>query len=108
MRKWRTGGVVIAVALVVPAPARSGETTGRHIPLRVVAGRLLIVPVRIDGTGPYPFLLDTGATRSLVDEALADRLRLPRSRSLSWSRRYCRSCPRPRSCSCRRSGRAPP
>lgn len=79
MRKWRAGGVLIAVALVVPAPVRSGETKGRHIPLRVVAGRLLVVPVRVDGTGPYPFLLDTGATRSLVDEALADRLRLPRA-----------------------------
>lgn len=79
MRKSRAGWVVIAVALVVPAPARSGETRGRHIPLRVVTGRLLIVPVRVDGTGPYPFLLDTGATRSLVDEALADRLRLPRA-----------------------------
>ena len=78
MRKSRAGWVVIAVALCVPAHAGSVETTARRIPMHIVAGRLLIVPVMVDGTGPYPFLLDTGATCSLADEALADRLRLPR------------------------------
>jgi hypothetical protein len=78
VRKLRAGWVVIAVALSVPAHAGSVETTARRIPMRIVAGRLLVVPVMVDGTGPYPFLLDTGATSSLVDEALADRLRLPR------------------------------
>jgi hypothetical protein len=69
------------LALVLLAPVRGGsvEAGPRRIPLRIVAGRLLIVPVKVDGTGPYPFLLDTGATRSLVDETLADHLRLPRA-----------------------------
>ena len=69
------------LALVLLAPVRGGsaEAGPRRIPLRIVAGRLLIVPVTVDGTGPYPFLLDTGATRSLVDETLADHLRLPRA-----------------------------
>jgi hypothetical protein len=78
VRKSRAGWVVIAVALSVPVHARSVETTSRRIPMRIVAGRLLVVPVMVDGTGPYPFLLDTGTTCSLVDEALAERLRLPR------------------------------
>jgi aspartyl protease len=43
-----------------------------------VGGRLLVVPVTVNGTGPYPFLLDTGATSSMIDETLADRLALPR------------------------------
>jgi hypothetical protein len=36
-----------------------------------------VVPVTVDGTGPYPFLLDTGATSSVVDEELARDLGLP-------------------------------
>lgn len=37
----------------------------------------LIVPVHINGTGPHPFVLDTGATLTCVDEALAAELSLP-------------------------------
>jgi len=79
MRKSLAGSVVLALVLLVPVRGGSVEAGPRRIPLRIVAGRLLIVPVTVDGTGPYPFLLDTGATRSLVDEALADRLRLPQA-----------------------------
>jgi hypothetical protein len=71
------GWIAAAVVFSGTAQGRSVETTARRIAVRVVAGRLLIVPVTVDGTGPYPFLLDTGATCSLVDEELADRLRLP-------------------------------
>jgi hypothetical protein len=77
VRKSLAGAVVLALVLLVPVRGGSVEAGARRIPLRIVAGRLLIVPVMVDGTGPYPFLLDTGATRSLVDETLADRLRLP-------------------------------
>lgn len=37
----------------------------------------LIVPVKINGKGPYDFVLDTGATFTCVDRALADELKLP-------------------------------
>jgi hypothetical protein len=72
--------VVVAAAAAVlsgTAQARSIETTAWRIPVRLVGGRLLIVPVTVNGTGPYPFLLDTGATSSMIDEALAGRLALP-------------------------------
>jgi predicted aspartyl protease len=39
---------------------------------------LIIVPVSINGSGPYDFLLDTGAEKSMVDRKLADELALPR------------------------------
>jgi aspartyl protease len=78
VRKAMAGWIAAAVVFSGTAQGRSVETTARRIAVRVVAGRLLIVPVTVDGTGPYPFLLDTGATCSLVDEELADRLRLPR------------------------------
>ena len=80
MRKTVIGWIVVAAAFGATAEARRlAPPDSRRVPLRLAAGRLLIVPVTVDGSGPYPFLLDTGATRSLVDEALADRLRLPRA-----------------------------
>lgn len=37
----------------------------------------LVVPVRINGAGPFDFALDTGATLTCLDRALADSLSLP-------------------------------
>ena len=39
----------------------------------------MTVPVVVSDTGPYQFLVDTGADRSAVSKALADRLQLRRS-----------------------------
>jgi predicted aspartyl protease len=76
---------VVAILLVwagqaVAAGAGGTKELGgaRRIPARVVGGRFMVVPVAVDGTGPYPFLLDTGGTSTIVDETLAARLRLPR------------------------------
>lgn len=38
---------------------------------------LALVPVFIDGRGPFPFALDTGASRSLISAELANKLGLP-------------------------------
>ena len=38
---------------------------------------LALVPVFIDGHGPLPFALDTGASRSLISAGLAVQLHLP-------------------------------
>jgi predicted aspartyl protease len=40
-------------------------------------GAALVVPVTVNGQGPYPFVLDTGATVTCVDAALAKELDLP-------------------------------
>ena len=40
-------------------------------------GSRLFVDVRIDGTGPYRFLVDSGADRSVVGRGVANRLGLP-------------------------------
>ncbi|HSJ13018.1 MAG TPA: retropepsin-like aspartic protease [Longimicrobiales bacterium] len=37
----------------------------------------IIVPVTLNGGGPWDFVLDTGATMTCVDQALADSLALP-------------------------------
>ena len=61
------------------ARPRSPPTTGRAAgpAARERAGRLT-TPVFIDGRGPYDFLVDTGAERSVLAAELARQLRLPR------------------------------
>lgn len=59
--------------------------SGTTIPVRVLRGSdnatLVQVPVYIGNKGPYQFILDTGASISLIDRALALRLNLPTSGS---------------------------
>jgi Aspartyl protease len=42
-------------------------------------GHLIVVPVSINHSGPYDFLLDTGAQMTVIDPALAGELRLATS-----------------------------
>lgn len=58
-----------------------GEQT---VPIQVVAtpgsakrSTMALVPVYIDGHGPFAFALDTGASRSLLAAAIAQQLHLP-------------------------------
>lgn len=54
-----------------------GQTTQVKI-LRGGGGTaMILVPVTIDGQGPYEFALDTGAGITLIDTQLADNLHLP-------------------------------
>jgi hypothetical protein len=85
---WRAAWAALAlVALVVTLggcalplgqSTRSGPPT--VIPVTVLRGQdrtvLVLVPVTISGHGPYDFVLDTGASVSLIDETLAARLGL--------------------------------
>jgi len=82
--------VMVAIAAVglaacAPAPSLLPKAAGRHaahddIPVRVVTGpdhqALLVARVRIDGKGPFPFLVDTGAAISVVNAPLAAELHL--------------------------------
>lgn len=68
-----------AVSCARSDPGRSDAAATRTIPARVVhttTATLVLVPVCLSGRGPYPFVLDTGATQSLVDRTLADQLQL--------------------------------
>lgn len=60
------------------SPSSSGS--GVTIPINVVVGQngatVILLPVTIDGSGPYTFALDTGASTSLVDSPLAQKLNL--------------------------------
>jgi predicted aspartyl protease len=63
-----------------PAVQRKDLVIGLHI---VKHGKqvLALVPVTIDGKGPFTFALDTGASQSLIDSAVAKRLQVPKKGS---------------------------
>ena len=62
------------------ATGTSGGAATHSVRLKVLQGQarstVALVPVRINGSGPYTFALDTGASESLVDKALARKLDL--------------------------------
>jgi predicted aspartyl protease len=56
-----------------PADSAAGEVAFRMAGPQDVA---ILVPVRLNGTGPYDFVLDTGATLTCLHDELADSLGL--------------------------------
>jgi predicted aspartyl protease len=59
--------------------ARSKQVS---VPVRVLIAQgetMVLVPVKVDGRGPYDFVLDTGASSSTVSRSLMRRLHLPRN-----------------------------
>jgi len=64
-------------ALTLPATAASPDENTVRINFTTVNHFLVVVPVSINGAGPFNFLLDTGATNSGLDQGLADQLSLP-------------------------------
>src|SRR5579862_1527403 len=47
-----------------------------QINFRTTNGYMVVVPVSINGVGPFNFLLDTGTSRTMVDARVADQLGL--------------------------------
>jgi len=76
------GGLVAALSRsgsILPPPLPRDAAKGA-IPVRVLRGphheQLVVARVRIDGKGPFPFLVDTGAAISVVNAPLAAALHL--------------------------------
>ena len=57
-----------------PASTVPGEVPFELAPPNDAA---IIVPVKINGHGPFKFVLDTGATFTCIDQKLVDQLKLP-------------------------------
>jgi len=69
-------------ACVIQAPKDIGvpaETAPGQVNFELAAPNdaAIIVPVKINGQGPYRFVLDTGATFTCIDQKLVDQLKLP-------------------------------
>jgi predicted aspartyl protease len=74
---------LLACAICIPAMAQVQDHTGPTPSIVTAKIRLdylsmIIVPVSINGSGPYDFLLDTGCAQTMIDQKLADELGLPR------------------------------
>jgi hypothetical protein len=61
--------------LAMPAPTFRLEGDSLVVPMESWQGRS-VVQVMLDGRGPFPFVLDTGAGATVITKALADSLRL--------------------------------
>jgi predicted aspartyl protease len=68
---------VLLLASTLSIHAATSADTPVRVDFTVANGFMVVVPVHINGTGPYDFLLDTGASRSMVVARVADRLALP-------------------------------
>src|ERR1039457_2840499 len=72
--------VLLATAFAFPSISSQAETRcpGNIAGLRprIVAGALLVIPVKINQSGPSDFMVDTGSQLNVIDPALAAQLDL--------------------------------
>jgi predicted aspartyl protease len=71
------GPVLAAAAPEPPAATPPPTTTAEAIASQTDAADRMTVKVRVNGQGPYPFVVDTGAERSTLAGDLAAMLMLP-------------------------------
>jgi hypothetical protein len=69
---------LILVAVALPTVQAEAHCPGnvKSLPLRLIQHSQIVVPVTINNSGPYDFLVDTGAQVITVDPALAVQLQL--------------------------------
>jgi predicted aspartyl protease len=63
--------VSITLVLLVAQPARTAD---HQLSAAFTSTLLVLLPVQIDGHGPYYFVVDTGATTTMLDDSLAIEL----------------------------------
>lgn len=68
--------LLFSFALTVPLAAQALQSNER-VKFRLLDGYLILIQTRINGAGPFDFLLDTGTTRTVIDAALARQLQAP-------------------------------
>jgi predicted aspartyl protease len=69
--------LLVIAALLWAVPASLADTLNPAIvPFHFVRGFAVMVPVTVNGSGPYDFMLDTGSTITSVDRELGQELAL--------------------------------
>lgn len=88
-RPWLLAFLVVLLAVACVQTEVGGADVAADVKPGEIALRLaepndtaIIVPVTIDGKGPYDFVIDTGATLTCVGESLASELALPEPRGV--------------------------
>ncbi|MBW3621850.1 MAG: retroviral-like aspartic protease family protein [Armatimonadetes bacterium] len=76
------GGIPGAPLETGPAQVSAGE-----VPIELAGpnDQAILVPVTINGEGPFQFVLDTGATLTCVDDDIVKQLNLPEKRGVIGS-----------------------
>src|ERR1041384_5907620 len=74
------GVLLFSLACTIPPPKGFGTPTSPtpgEVPFDLAPPNdaAIIVPVKINGRGPYKFVLDTGATFTCIDQKLVDELK---------------------------------
>jgi predicted aspartyl protease len=71
----------ILVAIMLGQSAFVAPDEGQPLTFNFVRESLVVIPVYLNGRGPYRFLLDTGATHSILSGSLAGELNVPAGKS---------------------------
>src|ERR1700676_3890134 len=74
--KWLVALTLVAVSLSEAQAEPHCPGNVSSLPLRLVQRSQIVVSITINHTGPYDFLVDTGAQVTTVDPALAAELHL--------------------------------
>ena len=99
--------LTLLLANLVPTGAFAAESVELAAPPASVPQRLVMqddpydrmtVPVTIGGSGPFHFLVDTGAEQTVISRELADALQLKRGRAAKVVASRAGSWWKPRSC----------
>jgi predicted aspartyl protease len=70
-----TNFIILAMAAQLVSFSARGDAP--EIAFSMVRDSLVVVPVFLNGQGPFRFLLDTGATHSILSNAVAAQLKIP-------------------------------
>jgi predicted aspartyl protease len=73
VRRILFSAAFVAIAVLAPKPLFAGTS---EVAVRIDESGAVVVPVGINGNGPFAFLLDTGSTHSVISESLVERLGL--------------------------------
>lgn len=84
---WLAAGILFSTSALMAQPtimeselgkpvAVDGETTTDEVKLGTDFRQRMTVPVSVAGSGPYRFLIDTGAERTIISRQLASKLQL--------------------------------
>lgn len=68
---------LFSLAFSFSATAGPPDAAAIRVDFRTVETDLILVPVTINGAGPFNFILDTGSSVTMVDRGLAGELSLP-------------------------------
>src|SRR4051812_42949925 len=78
--RWRIAGLALLAAMPLaraadpqPAPAAKADAKSVPVPYRLTNTQHVVVRAKINGKGPFNFILDTGAPALFVAKTVADK-----------------------------------